>query len=168
VTGEEARNPRQSGLVLPLNKSFNTIEDAEKFLCLPIPRPRTSELRLHDRVWPPVSALRSHDLETLLDPANGGKGGRMATIRYLPSQGAGAEIEFRVCARSCGKTTGMETTQPVTIQGSDGKLATGTGPNIPSGVEVTWEKGGYGFSAFTHRLDDYRLEEFLAILETVS
>jgi DNA-binding CsgD family transcriptional regulator len=97
VTGEEALNPRDpsTGFVKPFNKSFNTIEEAERFLCLPLPRPRASELRLNS-VGPPVNASRSHDLEMLMDSANAGKGVRTARIRFVSSRAEYVEILFEV------------------------------------------------------------------------
>jgi DNA-binding CsgD family transcriptional regulator len=168
VTGEEARNPRHpsNGFVMPVGRDFRTIEEAERFLCLPLPRPRASELRLHG-IGAPVHASRSHDLETLMDPANGGKGVRMARIRFVSSRAEFAQIDFEVAPGGPDTIHGYETTEEVRIKANPGRLFRGL-PALPDAASVVWKKDGYWFNASTPRLQDFGLQEFLAILETVS
>jgi hypothetical protein len=123
VTGEEARNPRSpSGLVRPVRRSFNTFDEAERFLCLPLPRPRTQELRLSDGGGPPVSAGRSHDLETLMASDIRGRGRGSAKAIYLPTRGKGRGLEFEVVSGDLGTLNPGEIAEDVSIQGSTGKL----------------------------------------------
>jgi hypothetical protein len=168
ATGEEARNPRHpvAGLVMPINRMFNTIEEAERFLCLPLPRPRARELRLNS-IGAPVNASRSHDLETLMDPANGGRGVRTARIRFVSSRADYAQIDFEVALGGPDTIHGYETREEVRIQAAQGRLFRGL-PALPDAASVVWVKDGYWFHASTPRLGDFGLQEFLAILETVS
>jgi DNA-binding CsgD family transcriptional regulator len=168
VTGEEARNPRHpsNGFVMPVGRDFKTIGEAERFLCLPLPRPRTSELRLNS-IGSAVHASRSHDLETLMDPASAGKGVRGARIRFVSSRAEYAHIDFEVALGGPDTIHGYETTEEVRIQANQGTLFRGL-PALPDAASVVWKKDGYWFHASTPRLADFGLKELLAILETVS
>jgi hypothetical protein len=107
-----------------------------------------------------VRATRSNDL---------GSGG---IVEVYYRWGAGAEIQFQVVP-NVGirpQIAGMETAQAVTIQGTEGKLVR-TPNNIdryPDSLDVAWARNGYSFEVTTEWLDDFDLQEFLAILETVS
>ena len=79
VTGEDARNPTQTSptgqvITMPTNRTFDTIEEAERWICLDVPQ---AEL-LPDWEVATVAAQRSHSLEGF----TGGMGFRMMTIDY--------------------------------------------------------------------------------------
>jgi DNA-binding CsgD family transcriptional regulator len=169
VTGEEARNPRHpsTGLAMPLRREFNTFEEAERFLCLPLPRPRTQESRLYDRGGPPISAGRATDLETLMALNTPGRGRGSARAIYLLSNGKGRGFEFEVVSGDLGTLNPGEISEDVSIQGSTGRLFKRSG-NSGTEVHIAWEKNGYSFFAWSFLVDDYKLEDFLALLETVS
>jgi DNA-binding CsgD family transcriptional regulator len=163
ATGEEANNPRSpSGFVRPLQRDFNTFEEAERFLCLPLPRPRTQELQ-HRR----VSAGRSADLEKLIASGARGRGRGWAMAIYLPTRGKGRGLQFEVVSGDLGTLNPGEIAEDVSIQGTTGRLYRDSGSS-PTQVLIAWEKNGYSFHASSILDNDFKLEDFLAMLETVS
>jgi hypothetical protein len=159
VSGADAQNPTPdpSGLTLPENRVFSTIEEAQAFVCFRIPYPRDTE----GWQFQAANALRSHDLGTLLQDA---RGFRRVMLGYDDGHD-GSLLRIEVIYGSIGEVSGGGGEEQTTIHGAPATIATG-GP-FPAFMGVHWEEGSVGFLATASLTPEFTREDVLRILESI-
>jgi len=162
VMGEAAINPRNDaapGLVPPSTAQFSSLEEAERYLCVSIPRPK-DETR-----WRALgfSASRSHDLDTLIE-WEGERGNRMVHVSFV-DDATGARLDCSFSFGSAINVDGQHEPEKITIQGEAGFLWLDS-PD-PGVISATWRRNEIGISVISHLEPQFTRDDFLRALETI-
>ena len=143
--GEASLNPTAtSGQVLPLTKTFNSIQEAESFICHKIAYPRdTQGLQLQS-----ISGRRDSNLGDVVD----GTADAIVTLEY---SGIDEQITFEVSPFPIDAPAG-ESPQPILVAGKSGQIY-----ETPGTQTVSWSAGLLFFQAKAMGLDRQMLLEIL-------
>jgi hypothetical protein len=159
MSGADARNATDdsSGLTLPENRVFSTIEEAQAFVCFRIPYPRD----VGSWHFQGANVLRSHDLGTTLQDA---RGFRRVLLGYDDGR-SGTLLRIEVIYGGIGEVSGGGAEEQTTIHGAPATVATG-GP-FPAFMGVHWEEHGIGFLATASLTPEFTRKDVLRILESI-
>ena len=160
VTGDAAKNPVQTGqdgrqLTMPITTMFETISEAEAFICLDVPQAGS----VPGWVVQNVGVSRSHGLEMY----ESGMGFRALSISYSnPEFHVG--VDLRVPGE--GVVDAPVAPRDIEIQGTTGKLWIA---GQPEQYTIQWTKDGNTILAFGALNGSVSLQEdILPFLETVN
>jgi len=156
VEGDLATNPiNQFGRVEERIEDFSSLEEAESFICHRIRYPReTGNLRIER-----IRAKRSLSLVATLE----GAGDAYVLIDYI-----GADADHYILARIASlpftDLTRSTRDEPLLVQGVEGFLRHG---GRTGNVVAVWQKDDLYFSITSQLHDDFTMDDFLAILESI-
>ena len=154
VRGEAARNPTtEAGLPAALNREFESVEEAEAFICHRVAYPREpAPWRLET-----VSATRTRPLADIVD----GLGFASVSFDYaLPR--SDADLRLDVSPFAFDVAPGEAET--VRIAGREARLVRGR----EAGTYVLqWRSGGLSFYVLARLPQDYPLQDLVRVLETI-
>ena len=154
ANGADAKNPEsQPGVTLPVERQFETIAQAERFICHSIAYPRDESATLEG-----VTAFRSGSLQQVVE------GDATAEVRLqyriAPS---GRLLQLNVSPQDLGAPRASPQSQTLRVQGQEALLTPG-GPSLDY-VQVDWRKDGLSFHAQAQLSDGFTLEMLLVALE---
>jgi hypothetical protein len=155
VDGELAENPVVRGSVQERLEQFATIKEAEAFLCHALAYPRETP---GWQLWR-IRAERSHPLAQTLQ----GIGDAYVILDYV-GRNSDYYILARIAALPFTDTTRGPRDEGLLVQGVEGFLRHG---GREGNVVANWQKDGLYFRLTTQLHDDFTLEDFQAVLESV-
>jgi hypothetical protein len=143
-----------SSALLPVSRGFESIPEAETFICHQIVYPRKTEGWSIEN----ISASRSRPPADIVR----GVGFASVTLDYARLQGSGdlrVEVSpFRISSIDYGIVDRVE------IMGAEAKVIQG---KDHSWVYLQWEARGYSFYTEAHLTDDFGLADLYAILRSI-
>ena len=156
VEGDLAKNPiNQFGRVEERIEDFSTLEEAESFICHRVRYPREIGTLTIER----IRAKRSHSLVDTLE----GVGDAYVLIDYVGTD-AGHYIVARIASLPFTDLTRSTRDEPLLVQGVEGFLRHG---GRTGNVVAVWQKDDLYFSITSQLHDDFTMDDFLAILESI-
>jgi hypothetical protein len=155
--GEASTNPTApNGAPLPLNRTFDSVSDAESFICHRVAYPR--DTRGFDLAT--IGGVRTRGLADIID----GEGFAEVALAFARPP-ASQSFELRVTPFTYEGLNALEASSPeaIRIQREPVELVRDAANNR---AIVQWQKGGLMFRAEAQLGDGFSLEELLQILET--
>jgi len=152
--GGDDNAPTASGGVIPVSNAFQSIDEAEAFICHDVIYPRDP----HGWLIEHVSASRSRPARDV----GRGLGFASVTLDYMRlNSKADLRIEvspFHIDPIEYGIV------DQVQIMGSQANVIQGKDPNL---VILQWEAAGFSFFTEAHTTDDFGLQDVYAILNSI-
>jgi hypothetical protein len=147
--------PAEDAAFVPTSQSFDTVEEAEAFICHQVAYPHSTPGWTYEL----ISASRSGPAAYV----GRGIGFASITLDYMQPNNPAADMRVEISPYQIAPVT-YGIVDQVELMGSQANLIQG---NQPDYYILQWEAKGFSFYVETHLTDDFRLPDLYDVLNSI-